>query len=625
MKVKIPNRILDLYKTCIKRNGDFNARKLNSIYHSDQVVFNWFIAASSKVGFSISPELIFYTSIKNGLNYYEPKLCLTCKKPLTAKQIRANSDYCSLACAAQSKEVRNKTKQTMLNRYGSEHALQVKQFKDKYKKTNLDRYGAVNPYAADSIKSKIKQTFQSKYGQDNPAKVESIKRKIKETNLKRYKAENPQQNQQIKEKTQQTNLAKYGSKSPLASKEIRAKSVKTWKKTLGVDNPSKSKKVVEKIKQTNLKKYGAVSPAQNSIIASKIKKTQREHFYEAFKSILLSKHIQLLSSKEDYISFKPLKLKCLNCNQVWTNSDNPYQDNYQHIFCKHCYSESYRSNQEIALADFVKSVCKDEVITNARNVIPNQELDIYVPSKKLAIEFDGAYYHSALFKSYDYHQKKTLACRELGIRLIHVFEHEWIAKQEKVKNLIRSALGLFEHIVYARQCTIKELSSEQYRLFLDINHFNGAINSTIRYGLFYKDELVSAIGFGKSRFKKGEIELHRYCVKANYRVIGGFSKLLKYSNQTEFYSYVDLAHFSGQGYEALGFSLVEITQPSYVYASQQLHVLTRLACQKHKLSKVLGAKFDPNLSESENMQSAGWYKIYDCGNLKLKYNKKEQI
>lgn len=616
MKVKIPKVVLDAYSVCYKKNGDFNSRKFSFLAKLDSRIQDWFASISSKFSFEVTPLLVYYSSIAKKLDTYSPVLCKVCGKILTVSQVK-NDSYCSVKCAAQSSEVRNKTKSTMLSKYGSEHALQVKQFQDKFKSTCLDKYGTENPYASKEVKHKIKATLAERYGNDNPNKIESIKKKIKETNLKKYGTENPAVSKTVREKIEKTCKDRYKSKSPLGSKEIQTKSKETWLKTLGVDSPAKSKKVFNKIKATNLERYGVEIASKNKDVIEKGRKTQRENFYDFFVAILEAKKIQLLTSKDDYIEHKPLTFKCLACGAIWTNINLKYGDNYQQIICENCRSKKFSSNAEKQVVEFIKSIYSGTVLENNRTIIKNAELDIYLPDKKIAIEFNGTFYHSSLFKDYKYHQNKTLACREKGIRLIHIFEYEWTFKQEKVKNLIKTALGVFDQVLYARQCLVKELSSNDYIAFLEINHFNGAVNSSIRYGLFYKDELVSVIGFGKSRFKRGETELHRFCNKASYRIIGGFSKLLKHSKQTHFFSYVDLAHFDGKGYDALGFSLIKITSPSYVYVKKD-KVLNRIACQKHKLNNLLN-RFNSNLTEQQNMSMNGYYQIYDCGNLKLEY------
>ena len=618
MKVRIPKAVLEVYSICIKKNGEFNSRKFNSILKDSKEIAAWFELASKTFNIDVTPILVLYSSVIDHLNYYTPICCKHCGRILTLSQVKGRR-FCSKSCAAKSDEVRNKTKKTMLQKYGSEHALQVKEFSDKFKKTCLEKYGSENPYSSDVVKSKIKSSLIERYGVDNPSKSQEIKNKAKQTCIEKY-GSLPLQNEEIKQKVFKTNLEKYGSKSPLGSKQIQNKSKETWQKKLGVSNPAKSSAVQSKIKQTNLERYGVESPAKNSSVVEKSRKTQRTNFYDVYVSILASKRIELLSTKEEYIAHKPLRFKCLRCGSTWVNDSNA-SDNYQRVSCKTCRIDKFSSNAEKDVLHLIKELYSGEIIENTRAVIKKKELDIYIPEKKLAFEFDGTFYHSSLFKDYKYHQSKTLACREQGIRLIHIFEYEWMNKREKIISLIKSALGVFDRIIYARQCKVKELSFAEYSSFLEINHLNGSVNSSIRYGLFYKDELIAAIGFGKSRFSRNELELHRYCIKAGYRVIGGFSKLLKHSNQIHFFSYVDLAHFDGHAYEALGFSLVNITSPSYVYVKKE-KVLNRLACQKHKLKALLGNAYNSSLTEDENMLNAGYFKIYDAGNLKLEYNMK---
>lgn len=56
-----------------------------------------------------------------------------------------------------------------------------------------------------------------------------------------------------------------------------------------------------------------------------------------------------------------------------------------------------------------------------------QELDVYVPGRKLAFEYDGLYWHSEeAGRGRGYHLAKTEACEKAGIRLVHVLESEWI-------------------------------------------------------------------------------------------------------------------------------------------------------------------------------------------------------
>jgi hypothetical protein len=100
-------------------------------------------------------------------------------------------------------------------------------------------------------------------------------------------------------------------------------------------------------------------------------------------------------------------------------------------------------------------------------------------------------------------------------------------------------------------------------------------------------------------------------------VNGELSRLIKHSKIQDLISYVDLRYFNGSGYEKAGFKLESKSSPGYIYVKDS-EILKRYQCQKHKLAKLLGDKFDPLLTEEENMSLSGYYKIYDCGMLKYK-------
>ena len=114
-----------------------------------------------------------------------------------------------------------------------------------------------------------------------------------------------------------------------------------------------------------------------------------------------------------------------------------------------------------------------------------------------------------------------------GYKLIHIFEHEWINKQEIIKSKLKALFGVEQERIYARKCIIKEISNKEKNDFLNQFHIQGEDKSKVKLGLFFADELVAIMTFGKPRFNKNyEYELIRYATSKH--VIGGASKLLKY-------------------------------------------------------------------------------------------------
>lgn len=258
---------------------------------------------------------------------------------------------------------------------------------------------------------------------------------------------------------------------------------------------------------------------------------------------------------------------------------------------------------------------------NKRSIIKNKELDIYVPSKKVAIEFNGNYWHSDEFLQKDYHLEKTKLCEEQGIRLIHIFEDEWLNKQDICKSIINSALGVNTTTIYARDCRFEKVDSKQGCKFVDENHIQGFVKGGEYFGLFSKktNELLQLIQIGKSRFKKNEYELYRLCSKKGTRVLGGFSKLLKHQPYDTLYTFIDRHLFTGKGYEKTGWLKLYETPPSYFYTKKGSRE-NRMNYQKHKLKEKLEI-FDSSKTEAENMLINGYHKIYDCGTIKMKWQK----
>jgi hypothetical protein len=232
-----------------------------------------------------------------------------------------------------------------------------------------------------------------------------------------------------------------------------------------------------------------------------------------------------------------------------------------------------------------------------------------------------------LYKSNDYHLKKTEDCEKLGIHLIHIFEDDWIYKQDIIKSRILNLLGKSEKI-YARKCEIKEIKDNKLiKDFLETNHLQGYVGAKIKLGLFYKDEIVSIMTFGKQRKPMGSVakennyEMLRFCNKLNFNVIGGASKLfrqfIKKYYPTEIISYADRSWSQGNLYEKLGFFLLKKTKPNYNYIIDG-HRKYRFGFRKDILIK---KGFEQKKSEHQIMLEKNIFRIYDSGHLKYSTKK----
>jgi hypothetical protein len=288
------------------------------------------------------------------------------------------------------------------------------------------------------------------------------------------------------------------------------------------------------------------------------------------------------------------------------------------VGCYRCYNNGV-SIIEKEVVDFITSL-NINYFENDRKILNNKELDIYIPSHNLAIEYNGIYWHSELYKDKNYHLNKTIECEKQGIQLIHIFEDEWLYKQDIVKSRLMNLLGLTPNKIYGRKTIIREVSPKDSKVFLDKNHIQGNVNSSIKLGLYYNDELVSLITFGKGRIMMGngtnQYELLRFCNKLNTSVIGGADKLFKYFiktyNPIEIISYADRRWSQGDLYEKLGFTFVHDSKPNYFYIVNK----KREYRFKYRKDVLVKEGYDQSKSEKQIMLDRGIYRIYDSGNKK---------
>ena len=262
---------------------------------------------------------------------------------------------------------------------------------------------------------------------------------------------------------------------------------------------------------------------------------------------------------------------------------------------------------------------EDKVQRRRKGILDgNYELDIYVPSENFAIEYNGLYWHSEIAKDKNYHLRKTDECNSKGIRLFHIFEDEWLEKSEIIKSMLSNIFGKTEHKIYARKCEIKEISTNDAKSFLNENHLQGYCVSKYRLGLFFNNELISVMTFGKSRHFVGhnedKMELLRFANKININVIGGASKLFSYFikkyNPKEIVSYADKRWSEGHLYDVLGFMKYNESKPNYYYIVGRKRIY-RLKKRKSILVEKYGCPKD--MSEREFCLKQKWYRIYDCG------------
>lgn len=283
------------------------------------------------------------------------------------------------------------------------------------------------------------------------------------------------------------------------------------------------------------------------------------------------------------------------------------------------------SKPEEELVAFIKDLGITNIIQSDKRILAGLELDIYLPELKIAIEFNGNRFHSDLYKKKTYHLKKTQECNLKGIRLIHIWECDYTKKKPIILSNIKTILGKTDSRIYARKCIIRTVSSMETQRFLNQNHLQGNTVAGTRLGLYYKDDLVAMMTFSKLRkavgmtHKEGSFELARFCNQLNTSVVGGASKLFQYFIKTykpEYvFSFANRDWSMGNMYSKLGMTSKGVTPPGYFYTKSQYRY-SRFAFTKHKLVEM---GFDSSKTEYDIMTEEGYFRIWDCGNLKYEW------
>ena len=265
-------------------------------------------------------------------------------------------------------------------------------------------------------------------------------------------------------------------------------------------------------------------------------------------------------------------------------------------------------------------------MTNCRGII-SKELDIYIPSKNIAIEFNGIFHHSDERKPNNYHVNKCNECKAKGIQLISIWEDLYVTKYNIIKSVLLSKLGIYENKIYARKCRIAKVDSKTANAFYDNNHIQGKCNATIHYALIYENNIVSMMSFGKRSLGKDcdiQWELIRYCSLLNTCVIGGASKL--FNRFIHDYKPFKIISWSsndisdGYMYKKLGFEFVNSSSSYWYVSKQSCKRYHRSVFSKVNLLKKGIIDVDDNRSEREIALDLNFRRIFDSGQSKWVWN-----
>lgn len=413
----------------------------------------------------------------------------------------------------------------------------------------------------DPIYGEFIATFRAVQGANASTHPKAVDQRRSQTNLVKYGETNPSKNKEVRNKAKKTMVERYGVEHSLQNPELKGKQRQSVFDHYGVDNVMNNQEVKDKLKRTNVQKYGVENPMQ-------LVSVQMKQFYSAVE----------------------------NGNQ----------------FC---------SSGEKEVKEFIESLglsCKSKFIYDGQM---KRQVDIFIEELNIAIEYNGLYWHSeANEKIYPkYHLEKLKICEKQGIRLIQIFEHEWLDRKDQVKSFLKSALGKNESVVFARKCVIKEVDKKEARDFLNQYHIQGAPPFLMSLGLYYNDELLGLTTYGRHHRNNTEWVLSRFVCKTDYNIVGGLSRLVKHGldKYEEVSTWVDLRWSTGENWVKCGWESINILPPDYFYFDNKTgEVVSKQNRQKKKVNT------PKQMTEHEHALSEKLYRIYDCGKIKLTIRKK---
>ena len=469
-----------------------------------------------------------------------------------------------------------KIEKTVLKRYGVKNYTQTKEYKEKTEQKSIKNYGVKHFLQSEIVKNKRKKTVNKLYDVDNVFQAKEIKDKIEENNFKKHGVKNSHQRKEVIKKTKETNLKEYGCICALQNKDVKRKT-----------------------EETNLKEYGSKIYQKSEVYKQKQRNKMMQRLLNSNR---LNDKVIPLFDKFTKVSDKDLLWKCIQCGKEFNCSIA----NGHIPRCFKCEPLlNGTSKVEIEIADFIEQYIKIErnkKFSGRKNIGVDYELDIFILEFKLGIEVDGLFHHSELTggKDKNYHIEKDKYFEKLGIQVIHILDQEWIYDKEIIQSILLSKIHKNKNTIYARKCKIKEVSQNETIAFLDKNHIQKGMSSSIKIGLFFEDRLVSIMTFIKSRYNKNyKYEISRYCNILNTTVIGGFNKLLQYfinNVSNSIITYADARLSNGDIYKKNNFEFISHTPPNYFYIKNREIVGSRIKFQKHKLSSILPI-YDDSLTE----------------------------
>jgi hypothetical protein len=454
----------------------------------------------------------------------------------------------------------------------------------------LKRAGLYDEHIKEAVNNQ-KATLLEKHGVDHPSRLPGHKEKCRS----KADARTPEQKKDIKDKAIKTLTEKHGEKYwEYTANKRRLTNLARY----GVEDSSKLDFAVAKRRKTTIERYGVDNFARLPECRERINEVWQEKY-----------------GVKEIFNSEPIKQKIKDSNMEKYGREYPIR-------------KFGKAEKEIQ--DWLLSLGFD--FQPDTSILGGREIDLFCPAVNLGIEYCGLYWHCENpeiggGKSRNYHHDKYLDCEKAGIRLITIFEDEWLNRRDQVKSFLKATLGVAKTRLFARKCTVLEVSKPEAASFIAKYHIQGS-NFISKYhaGLFADDELVGVMTFANHHRQNDLLVLDRLCFKDDVYVIGGASKLFKFLTEKtkvqKITSWSDNRWSIGNVYSSLGFSMEEDAGPDYSYFMRKERPLRRVSKQSQKKSNT---GCPDEMTEKEWCAARGLYRIWDCGKKRWVWNEPQLV
>lgn len=529
------------------------------------------------------------------------------------KQLTFNA-YCNNKDCKFRKEARVKIqKETCLKYYGVENQfqrpeiingiklkMQSKSLQEKIdisakrKKTNLEKFGTSSPAENISIKNKIKETNITRYGLSTVLQDKAL---MDKSLIDKFGVSNVMHCQEIKDKVKKTVTEKYDGMG-FSSKLINGKIIDTMISNYGVENAMKSDLIKNKLKNTIFTKFGV--PSVLCLEKNRISNRLQTRFKMQSKINSFSTVTSLFDFENDYTNVEKTYKWLCQCGSTFDST----LDDGRYPKCPVCFPY-IKSKEELNIISFIENELGLKALHN-KKPFGNFEIDILIPEAKIAIEYNGLYWHSDDKLDKLYHLNKTSAVELNGYKLIHVYEHQWLLNRTIVKSHIKSILhkNMYFDITDHKVIVI---SNDMISDFLAANYIFNTDASNINLGLFNDTELIATMSFNISENNNYHYILNAFVMKLNIENIHAFDILFSYFKKH--YNPISISAHVNRDYNlyieyylAAGFEFKSTTDPNF-------WVYKRYEKPTNKYSNV-------NISDDNNwdyLKNQGYKRYWDSG------------